>query len=164
MTRSALLLLLLASCGAGERDATTDCGLVLRVPADWIEARGDGSISWSGAQGTPEWRTTVNVHSVGVTSDEVSRNVDAVARALLVKYRHLGARTRLVRGEDLAGRAAVRLEVRFEHRGTWYHRRHFVVRRADRIVHLDATAPEDQWERVEPILERAVESARWEET
>lgn len=38
-----------------------------------------------------------------------------------------------------------------------------MTQRGDRIVHLDATAPEPQWAEVEPILERAIETARWEE-
>jgi len=57
-------LLEIAGCGAGERTASTESGLVLQLPADWIEAREPAGVTWSGARGTPEWRTTVNVHSV----------------------------------------------------------------------------------------------------
>jgi len=39
-----------------------------------------------------------------------------------------------------------------------------VTQRGDRIVHLDATAPENLWDQVDPIWQRALETARWEES
>ena len=162
---AALLLPLVVSCGSGEREVRDGSGLVLWLPADWTESRADGAVSWSGAPGTPAWRTTVNLHSVPLTTDEVTRSVDTVAKALLVQYGRLdGARTRLGRGARIGGRQAVRLDVRFRRGETRYRRRHLVVRHADRIVHVDATAPEDLWDRIEPIWQRAVDTARWEDT
>lgn len=167
MRRAGVRVLFLAvvggACGDAERVVTDDSGLVLRLPSGWVDTPVAHGTSWSGPRGSEEWRTTLNVHAVPMRSDEVLRSEEAVARAVAVQARHMErANARLSRGPRVAGRGSWQVELRFDHQGTRYRRRQYVVRHGDDIVNLDATAPESRWSDLEPVLARALETARWE--
>lgn len=152
------------ACGDGERVALDGSGLALRLPADWVDTPLEHGTSWSGPRGSEAWRTTLNVHALPARSDEVTRSPEAVARAVAVQARHLdGATSRVTRGPRVAGLGSWEVELRFAHAGTRYRRRQYVLRHRDEIVNLDATAPEASWGDLEPVVARAIETARWEE-
>lgn len=159
-----LLVLFVAGCG-DEREYRHESGLAIRIPDGWIETpTQDRGVTLSGPEESAEWRTTINVHATPLRSDEVSfRSLDGVVAALATKYRAMEAAQVRVGGTESVGGKDVRVvDLRFSRGGMRYRRVHYVARHRDRIVHLDGTAPQDSWDRLEPILERAVETASWE--
>lgn len=163
MRRWVWIAWVVAGCTAPDREfRQSESGLSLNVPADWV-AEGDGSATTlSGPAGSAEHRTTINIHSTPLGDDEVTRTPEAVARALAVQYRAMdGSKVRVRARQKLAGSHAWLVEARFERDGTRYRRQQYVTEHRGRIVHLDGTAPEAQWATLEPIFERALDTARW---
>lgn len=150
-------------CAGPDRDfRDSESGLSLNVPADWVADASGSATTLSGPAGSAEHRTTINIHSTPLRDDEVTRTPEAVARALAVQYRAMdGSNVRVRARQKLAGSNAWLVEARFDRDGTRYRRRQYVTEHRDRIVHLDATAPEAQWTALEAIFERALDTARW---
>ncbi|MBI2898113.1 MAG: hypothetical protein HYY06_31460 [Deltaproteobacteria bacterium] len=163
MRRSVWIAWVVAGCAGSDQEYRhSESGLSLNVPAGWeAETTGTGT-TLSGPPGSAEHRTTINIHSTPVRDDEVARTPESVASALAVQYRAMDASHVRVRGrERLARTDAWLVEARFDRDGTRYRRQQYVTEHRGRIVHLDATAPETQWATLEPIFERALDTARW---
>ncbi|MCF8033741.1 MAG: DUF1795 domain-containing protein [Desulfarculaceae bacterium] len=134
-------------------------GCRLELPAKWVSEKKANALVFSGAKGTPEFRTTITLQ---VVDQNTYPNLDAVAADYLGQWsRNPGYKLLTRKTGKLDGRPGIMIAARYQHRGRAFHQEQVIIQRRPYYYLLGYTAPEDIFHQGMKHMARALASFRF---
>lgn len=150
--------------GAAESYHEATTGLLIPHPAGWVAEKAEGSVTLSGAEGTPAYNTTISVQALR-RSDPANRDLATAVKSFSQGLRQSGAEVKSVEPMKCAAGAAygIYAAARMDQPGEpgFTHLfRYVLIERPGVIAVVSYVAPIADWNGFLPTVDRSIAGIR----